>query len=106
MGCNPTDQDQQTDPQHEEKVPSYHRGIWGNQHGIDKHVSLWLSIDLQNEKPGVALRFLALFTIDPHPVLRLIAGATIIRNYICYLNRKVNSHSFNRYIYGSRVTND
>ena len=29
MGCNPTDQDHQTDPQHEEKVPCYHRGIWG-----------------------------------------------------------------------------
>ena len=28
MGCNPTDQDNQTDPQHEEKVPSYHGGIW------------------------------------------------------------------------------
>ena len=31
MGCNPTDQDHQTDPHHE-KVPSYHRhdrGIWG-----------------------------------------------------------------------------
>ena len=77
MGYNPTDQ---TDPQHEEKVPSYHRGIWGiNTVLISKHVSLRLSIDLQNEKPGVALRFLALFTIDPHPVLRLIAGATIIR---------------------------
>ena len=72
MGCNPTDQDHQTDPQHEEKVP------WGNladEHGIDKHVSPRPSIDL----PGVALRFLALFTIDPHPVLRLLAGTTIIR---------------------------
>ena len=52
--------------------------IWGHladQHGIDKHVSPRPSIDL----PGVALRFLALFTIDPHPVLRLLAGATIIR---------------------------
>ena len=30
MGYNPTDQDHQTGPQHEEKVPSYmyHRGIW------------------------------------------------------------------------------
>ena len=51
---------------------------WGHladQRGIDKHVSRRPSIDL----PGVALRFLALFTIDPHPVLRLLAGATIIR---------------------------
>ena len=38
--------------------------------GIDKHVS---------HRPNVALRVLALFTIDTHPVLRLIAGATIIR---------------------------
>ena len=31
MGCNPTDQDHQTDLQHEEKVPSYHRDIlWIN----------------------------------------------------------------------------
>ena len=29
MGCNPTYQDHQTDPQHEEKVPGYHTGIWG-----------------------------------------------------------------------------
>ena len=28
MGCNPRDQDHQTDLQHEEKVPSYHGGIW------------------------------------------------------------------------------
>ena len=81
MGCNPTDQDHQTDPpQHEEKVPSYHIGAFGGStRYIDKHVSHWLSIDLQNEKPGVALRFLALFAIDPHPVLRFIAGATIIK---------------------------
>ena len=80
MGCNPTDQDHQTDPQHEEKVPkcSFNLLAWGHladQHGIDKYVSPRPSIDL----PGVALRFLALFTIDPHPVLRLLAGATIIR---------------------------
>ena len=87
MGCNPTDQDHQTDPQHEEKVPSYHRGIWGNQHGIDKHVSHRLSIDLQNEKPSVALRFLALFAIDPHPVL--IAGATIITTLLLLSQSKV-----------------
>ena len=50
-----------------------------DQHGIDKHVSPRLSIDLQNEKPGVALRFLALFIIDLTLFSRLIAGATIIR---------------------------
>ena len=51
---------------------------WGHltdQHGIDRHVSPRPSIDL----PGVSLRLLALFTIDPNPVLRLLAGATIIR---------------------------
>ena len=55
-------------------MPSYH-GHLADQHGVDKHVSPRPSIDL----PGVALRFLALFTTDPHPVLRLLAGATIIR---------------------------
>ena len=30
MGCNPTDQDHQTDPQHEEKVPSYHGAFGGS----------------------------------------------------------------------------
>ena len=45
-------------------------GNLADQHGIDKHVSPRPSIDL----PGVALRFLSLFTIDPHPVLRLLAG--------------------------------
>ena len=74
MGCNPTDQDHQTDPQHEEKVPSYHRGIWGDKHGIDKHVSLWLSIDLQNEKPGVALRFLGTFHYRPPPCSQTHSG--------------------------------
>ena len=54
-------------------------GYSTDQHGIDKHVSPRPSIDLHNETPGAALRFLSLFTIDPHPVLRLIAGTTIIR---------------------------
>ena len=77
-----------------------------DQHGIDKHVSPRLSIDIQNEKPGVALRVLALFAIDPHPVLRLIAGATIIRTLHLLSQSKVEQPSFNKYkIYGSRVTN-
>ena len=75
MGCNPTYQDHQTDPQHEEKVLGYHSG-WhlGDQHGIDKQARHMLSINLQNAKPGVSLRFLSLFTMDPHPVLELMAG--------------------------------
>ena len=85
MGCNPTDQDHQTDPQHEGKVPSYHGGHLADEHGIDKHGSPRPSIDL----PGVALRFLALFTIDPHPVLRLLAGATIIRKLHLLFQSKV-----------------
>ena len=47
---------------------------FGDKHGIDKLVSPMLSMYLKNSKPGVAFRFLALFTIDPHPVLRLLAG--------------------------------
>ena len=58
MGCNSTDQDHQTDPQHEEKVSSYHGGIWRINTVL---ISPRPSIDL----PGVALRLLALFTIDP-----------------------------------------
>ena len=56
---------------------------------IDKHVSHRLSIDLQTEKPSVALRFLALFAIDPHPVLQLIAGATIITTLLLISQSKV-----------------
>ena len=77
MGCNPRDQDHQTDPQHEDiKIFRAERGLdtlargdgaklpWGHmadQHSIDKHVGPRPSIDL----PGLALRFLALFTKTP-----------------------------------------
>ena len=44
-------------------------------------------------------------TMDPRPVPRLIAGATITRK--SHLLYHIYSHSSNRYtIYGSRVTND
>ena len=96
MGCNPTDQDHQTDPQHEEKVPSYHSYI-GAFGGSTRY---WLACGHKAKywftewKTRCSIEVFGTFHYRPPPCSQTHSGATIIRKLHLLSQSKFNNHSF------------